>query len=143
MQATGNMVFAPSFSGLSVSTADDSSGKTVYALSGFDLHRLRVDCDQCVTRDEPYLQILVGNKPIKASDVGFTVATDNLAYLSIDKQTLANAKAIRLRLSADPSGDAASSVEWACRRVCNFVQNPVVRFPQWAPVNSRNCRATK
>ncbi len=115
MQATGNMVFAPSFSSLTVSSADDSSGtnpRTVYSLSGFDLHRLRLDCDQFVSRDEPYLQILVGNKSIKASDVGFTVATDNLAYLSIDKQTLGNAKTIRLRLSADRSGDAATSVEW-------------------------------
>jgi len=115
MQASGTTVFAPSFTGLSILSADPSSsdnGKTTFALAGYDFGRIQLECNSSINRDRPYLQIFIGAKALSPSDIGFTIQSDNLATMFLNKEMLAGAKAVRFRLSGSPYGYPDQNAEW-------------------------------
>ena len=128
---SGRISFAPSFTALAVASAaatdakGNETGSTLYSVSGFDLSRLQLPCANNRFGDSlnPCLQVNIGGKSLKSEEVAFTLESNNQATMTLSKDQLGKAKAVRFLLywdvihhknpPAPDTNDPENSVEWS------------------------------
>ena len=127
VRMTGRIEFSPAFASLAAldadpsdkakASADPTTGDATYLVSGFNLSRVRVDCDFI---REPFKQgypclgvFLGGSAPAEALKKAFVPSTDNSAVLKIAKAEVAGVKTVRFKLYDDKDQDDGDWAEWS------------------------------